>query len=67
MEKMRKEFLDVLEHIKNLVKNDNDNILEYIERKELEIKDKKIDKAEEYVNKLIEDLKWWLLSKIVIW
>lgn len=56
MEEMRKEFLEVLEHIKNLVKNDNDNILEYIERKELEIESKKIDKAEEYINKLIEDL-----------
>ncbi len=56
MEEMRKEFLDVLEHIKNLVKNDNDNILEYIERKELEIESKKTDKAEEYINKLIEDL-----------
>ncbi len=56
MEEMKKEFLEVLEHIKNLVKNDNDNILEYIERKELEIESKKIDKAEEYINKLIEDL-----------
>lgn len=56
MEKMRKEFLEVLEHIKNLVKNDNDNILEYIDQKELEIESKKIDKAEEYMNKLIEDL-----------
>ena len=56
MEEMRKEFLEVLEHIKKLVKNDNDNILEYIERKELEIESKKIDKAEEYINKLIEDL-----------
>ena len=56
MEEMRKEFLEVLEHIKNLVKNDNDNILEYIERKELEIERKKIDKAEEYINKLIEEL-----------
>jgi len=56
MEEMRKEFLEVLEHIKNLVKNDNDNILEYIERKELEMESKKIDKAEEYINKLIEDL-----------
>ncbi len=56
MEEMRKEFLEVLEHIKNLVKNDNDNILEYIEQKELEIESKKIDKAEEYINKLIEDL-----------
>ena len=54
MEEMRKEFLEVLEHIKNLV--NNDNILEYIERKELEIESKKIDKAEEYINKLIEDL-----------
>lgn len=56
MEEMRKEFLEVLEHIKNLVKNDNDNILEYIEQKELEIESKEIDKAEEYMNKLIEDL-----------
>ena len=56
MEEMKKEFLEVLEHIKILLKNDNDNILEYIERKELEIESKKIDKAEEYINKLIEDL-----------
>ncbi len=56
MEEMKIEMLEILEHIKNLLINDNENIVGYIEQKELEIKNKKIDKVEEYINKLIEDL-----------
>ena len=58
MEEIRKEFLLILKKIKKYAsKGEYEEMQDYIEGKEKEIKAMRIDKADNYISKLIQDLK----------
>ena len=58
MEELRKEILSILKKIKNYAaKGKYEEMQEYIERKEKDIRAMRIDKADNYISKLIQDLK----------
>lgn len=58
MEELRKEILSILKKIKNYAsKGKYEEMQDYIERKEKDIRAMRIDKADNYISKLIQDLK----------
>ena len=58
MEEIKKEFLSILKKIKNYAsKGKYEEMQDYIERKEKDIRAMRIDKADNYISKLIQDLK----------
>ena len=58
MEELRKEILSILKKIKNYAsKGKFEEMQDYIERKEKDIRAMRIDKADNYISKLIQDLK----------
>ena len=58
MEEIRKEFLSILKKIKKYAsKGEYEEMQDYIERKEKEVKAMRIDKVDNYVSGLIQDLK----------
>ena len=58
MEEIRKEFLLILKKIKKYAsKGEYEEMQDYIEKKEKDIRAMRIDKADNYTSKLIQDLK----------
>lgn len=58
MEELRKEILSILKKIKNYAsKGKYEEMQDYIERKEKDRRAMRIDKADNYISKLIQDLK----------
>lgn len=58
MEEIRKEFLLILKKIKKYAsKGEYEEMQDYIEKKEKDIRAMRIDKADNYISKLIQDLK----------
>ncbi len=58
MEELRKEILSILKKIKNYAsKGKYEEMQDYIEKKEKDIRAMRIDKADNYISKLIQDLK----------
>ena len=58
MEELRKEILSILKKIKNYAsKGKYEEMQDFIERKEKDIRAMRIDKADNYISKLIQDLK----------
>ena len=58
MEELRKEILSILKKIENYAsKGKYEEMQDYIEKKEKDIRAMRIDKADNYISKLIQDLK----------
>lgn len=58
MEELRKEILSILKKINNYAsKGKYEEMQDYIEKKEKDIRAMRIDKADNYISKLIQDLK----------
>ena len=58
MEELRKEILSILKKINNYAsKGKYEEMQDYIKKKEKDIRAMRIDKADNYISKLIQDLK----------